>query len=51
LIPAVCGVVKAPKLLYITPIFILGEWFNVRKGTSQGDPVLPYVFITWMQTM
>jgi len=24
----------------------LGEWLNVRKGTRQGDPVLPYVFIT-----
>ena len=27
----------------------LGEWFNVRKGTRQGDPVLPYVFITHLE--
>jgi len=27
----------------------LGEWFNIRKGNRQGDPVLPYVFITHLE--
>ena len=27
----------------------LGEWFNVRKGTRQGDPVSPHVFITHLE--
>jgi len=27
----------------------LVEWFNVRKGTRQGDTVSPYVFITHLE--
>jgi len=27
----------------------LGEWFNIRKGTRQGDPVLSFVFITHLE--
>jgi len=27
----------------------LGEWFNVRKGTRQGDPVSPHMFITHLE--
>jgi len=26
-----------------------GEWFNVRKGTRQGDLIWPYVFITHLE--